>query len=165
MNFRLTSGWWFWPVLLAVLLVAPGWLDRGLVRGDPPPLATRSLDGAAFAWADVAGRPSVLYFWATWCPICRATRGNVEALADDYPVITVALQSGTEQGLRAFVEREHFALPVYPDPDGAIAARYGLRGVPAIFVIDSRGTIRYAMTGYASELGLRARLWLTAHWP
>jgi peroxiredoxin len=161
---RAKSGWWFWLGLIAVFLVAQSWMDRALVRDQPPPLETRSLDGAAFAWGDVAGHPSVLYFWATWCPICGATRSNLEAVARDHPVISVALQSGSERELRDYVRDERFTLPVYPDPDGALAARYGLRGVPAIFIVDAQGSIRYSMTGYTSELGLRARLWLAAHW-
>jgi thiol-disulfide isomerase/thioredoxin len=157
------TGWLFWPALLVIFLAAQSWKDRGLIQGRPPPLGTRALDGARFDWDDVAGRPAVLYFWATWCPICGATRGNVEALAADYPVISVALQSGTDPVLRDYVRREGFTLPVFPDPEGTIAARFGLRGVPAIFIVDAGGTVRYAMTGYTSELGLRVRLWLAAH--
>jgi hypothetical protein len=61
------------------------------------------------------------------------------------------------------MRREGFTLPVFPDPEGTIAARFGLRGVPAIFIVDAGGTVRYAMTGYTSELGLRVRLWLADH--
>ena len=46
------------------------------------------------------------------------------------------------------------------DEDGAISKRYGLRGVPAVFVLDGSGKIRFSSVGYTSELGIRIRLWL-----
>jgi thiol-disulfide isomerase/thioredoxin len=155
------SGWWFWPLLIVVFFAVQGWKDRTLIEGQAPPLTSRSLDGAAFAWDDPdrAGRPALLYFWASWCPICRAMQGNVEAIARDYPVISVALQSGTDQELRDYIRKHAFTLPVHSDPDGAIAARYGLKGVPALFIVDAHGTIRHAVSGYATEWGLRLRLW------
>lgn len=160
MKRRRQSGWWFWAALLAILLIVPAWQGRTLIEGRPPPLDTLSIDGAPFAWDALAGRPAVLYFWATWCPVCTAMRGNIEAVAADYPVVTVALQSGSDQELREYLHTKRFRLPVHPDPDGAIAARYGLKGVPAIFIVDARGAIRHAVTGYTTELGLRVRLWL-----
>ena len=154
---------WFWPMLLAGLLVLQFWKDGGLVAGRPPPLEARALDGTAFSWDEAAGRPVVLYFWATWCPVCRAMRGNIEALARDHTVVTVALQSGSAEALREYARTQRFTPSVYPDPTGAIASRYGVQGVPAIFVIGPAGDIRYAMTGYSTEFGLRARIWLAAH--
>jgi thiol-disulfide isomerase/thioredoxin len=162
MSKRLKSSL-FWAALAGFFLIAQSWKDRDLVAGVPPPLPARSLDGAAFDWVDVKGRSTVLYFWATWCPICRATHGTVESIAEDYPVMTVALQSGVDRELRDYVARNHLTVPVFPDPDGRVAASYGLRGVPAFFVVDRRGLVRYAMTGYTTELGLRARLWLADH--
>ena len=32
----------------------------------PKPFALQSLDGRRVALADLAGRPALLYFWATW---------------------------------------------------------------------------------------------------
>jgi len=43
---------------------------------------------------------------------------------------------------------------------GVIGAEYGVSGVPASFVVDSAGIIRFAEVGYTTEWGLRARLWL-----
>ena len=37
-----------------------------LDRKTPQPFALESLDGQRVALADLAGRPALLYFWATW---------------------------------------------------------------------------------------------------
>ncbi len=41
-----------------------------------------TLEGASFAGAELEGSPAVLWFWAPWCPTCRAQSGNVSALAE-----------------------------------------------------------------------------------
>lgn len=134
-------------------------LDRGLVSGPAPPFEGSLLDGRPFATAQLSGTPALIYFWASWCPICTAMQGTIASLAGDYPLVTVAMQSGGQAELERYVREHGFDVPVFPDPRGDLATRYGLRGVPAIFVLDGNGTIRFALTGYATELGLRLRLW------
>jgi predicted transcriptional regulator len=46
------------------------------------------------------------------------------------------------------------------DEDGAVAAAWGVRGVPTAFVVDGDGQIRYVTTGVTTRWGLRLRLWL-----
>ena len=46
------------------------------------------------------------------------------------------------------------------DETGEIARRWGATGVPASFIVDGDGRITYAGMGYATEVGLRVRLWL-----
>jgi len=46
-----------------------------------------------------------------------------------------------------------------PDPDGEIARRWGVAGVPASFVIDPEGRIASSTVGLSTEPGLRLRLW------
>ena len=46
------------------------------------------------------------------------------------------------------------------DPEGHLAAAWGVRAVPASFVVDRAGEVRFNEVGYTSELGLRARLWM-----
>ena len=43
-----------------------------------------SLDGSRFDGTSLEGKPAVLWFWAPWCPTCRAQAANVSALAKEY---------------------------------------------------------------------------------
>lgn len=43
-----------------------------------------TLEGASFSGATLAGKPTVLWFWAPWCPTCRAQAPAVSALAQEY---------------------------------------------------------------------------------
>lgn len=160
MNAVRRSNVGFWAVLLAIFFGLPEILDRNLVRGDPPAVEGRFLDGKEFSWAEVRGQPVLLYFWGTWCPVCRTMQGSIQSLTEDHSVVTVALQSGTQEEIRAYLERHSLSWLVISDPTGSIAGRYGLRAVPALFFINGGGQIRFAATGYTTELGIRFRLWL-----
>jgi peroxiredoxin len=54
-------------------------------------------------------------------------------------------------------------MPTLLDPEGAVLSRYGVQGVPATFIIDRDGEIRFRVMGLSSEWGLRLRLW-AANW-
>jgi peroxiredoxin len=74
-------------------------------------------------------------------------------------VITVALQSGSPEEFRDFLRKSGHDFPVIADPEGQIARRWGVQGVPATFVLDAAGRIRFASVGVSTGPGLRLRLW------
>ncbi len=146
-------------VLLLVLGVR-AWQQSGVASGPAPALTGVLLDGKPVALTAFAGRPVLVHFWATWCPICRAEQGSIEALARDTPVITVAMQSGAHAAVAQHMRNETLSFPVLNDPDGVLATQWGVRAVPASFIVDGAGQIRYVEVGYTTGIGLRLRLWL-----
>jgi len=148
-------------VLLMVLVVAfEAYLTRDAVSGQAPPLSGTTVSGKSFSLDSLKGQPAVVYFWATWCPVCNLEQGMVDSLAAGYPVITVAMQSGTDQEIVDYLKDKGVDYPVLNDPQGSIARRYGVSGVPASFILDSKGEVRFVTRGYTSGLGIRLRLWL-----
>jgi thiol-disulfide isomerase/thioredoxin len=118
------------------------------------------VDGAQFSGLDALPKPAVIYFWASWCGICKAMQGTMAGLAAEIPVITVATQSGDRGEVANYQRHSHFSVPTILDEDGELARSYGLRGVPAFFIIGRDGEIRFATTGLTSAWGIRLRLWL-----
>jgi thiol-disulfide isomerase/thioredoxin len=143
-----------------LVLAVRGWMQRDMVEGPAPPLSGVAVDGSELAVTQFQGRPVLIHFWATWCAICRAQERAVEAIARDHPVITVAMQSGDGTAVAEYMRERDLRFPVLIDETGILAGRYGVRAVPADFVLDGAGTIRFRDRGYSSEWGLRARLWL-----
>jgi len=43
-----------------------------------------TLDGETFDGTQLKGTPAVLWFWAPWCPTCRAQSATVSKLAEQY---------------------------------------------------------------------------------
>jgi len=147
-------------VVLAVFLAFRAWQTRDAADGPAPALAGSGLDGSALALA--TDRPTLVHFWATWCGVCRAEQGTIDALAGDHHVVTVASQSGGAPEVQAYLEREGVDFPVIVDPGGALAARWGVHAFPTTFVVAPDGTISDVEVGYTTSLGLRARLWLAS---
>jgi len=147
-------------VVLLLILGVRAWQQSGVASGPAPALTGVLLDGKPVALAAFAGRPVLVHFWATWCPICRAEQGSIDALARDAPVITVAMQSGSREEVVQHLRKEMLSFPVLNDPDGVMAAQWGVRAVPASFIVDGAGQIRYVEVGYTTGFGLRLRLWL-----
>lgn len=155
---------WSAEALLVVLLLAGvrAWQQRGAASGPAPALAGELLDGSAYSLAAAQSRPVLVHFWATWCAICRAEQGSIDAVAREHPVVTVAMQSGSAADVRRHLHKESLRFAVLNDPEGVIAARWGVRSVPSSFIVDAQGQVRFLEVGYTTGIGLRLRLWWAA---
>jgi len=148
-------------LFLALVAGIRAWQHRDMVSGAAPALQGRTLAGQTYALPTHPERPVLVHFWATWCPICRTEQGTIAAIARDNPnVITVAMQSGTPEAVGRHLREQRLDFPVVNDPDGALAAAWGVHAVPASFVISPDGKISFVEVGYTTGIGLRLRLWL-----
>lgn len=148
--------------LFAALFIFAGQFlaSSGVVSGKPPTIEQPTLSGAA-AMPLIAKGPALIYFWAEWCGICRSIQGNVSAVLQDYPAVTVAVRSGDHQAVIDYMNAKRLSWPTVNDRDGSIAQRYGVNTVPALLFVNGNGDIVFSSVGYTSEWGLRFRLWLT----
>ena len=150
-------------LFIAIVIGVQLWQTRDTPRGPAPEFSGRLVDGQPFdlaTWrAAHAGRPVLLYFWAEWCPICKTTAGNVGNVSADWPVTSIAIQSGTAAPVAKVMDEKGYRWPTLADPAAEILWRYGLAGVPSFIVINPAGDIRFVAVGYTSEIGLRLRLW------
>ena len=151
---------WLLQILIVVAIVGAVqyWRTRDVASGPAPGLSGVLVDGKVFRW-HTASRPLLVHFWATWCPICRLQQDTIHELAREENVVTVALSSGTVAEIAGYMREHEIDLPVLSDPLGAVAARWGVVGVPTSFIIDADDTIRFVTSGYTTGPGLRARLW------
>lgn len=154
-------------ILAAIVAAVTLWQNRGLATGAAPPLAGLRNDGAPADLAEKvgAGETVLVVFWAAWCPVCRAEEGNIAAVAADWPAVSVAMQSGDAAAVSRHLQERGVALPAIVDASGALAAGWGVRSVPAHFIVDPAGKVRFRVVGYATRLGLRARLWWAQNVP
>ena len=150
---------WGITLLLAVVVfsVLSAWKSKDMLLGPAPVLAGYDLQGQLIT-LEPKDEATLVYFWATWCPICGFTVSSIASIAEDYPVITVATTSGSEEEIATYLAQKNIRLPVMMDDSGDLGRHWGVTGVPAIFIVDSKGQITHRSLGYASELGLRARL-------
>lgn len=150
-------------IFLLVLFAVEAFLTRNAVSGKAPVFTATTIQGEAFDLRQLQGKPAVIHFWATWCPICEVEQGSIDSLAADSPFISVAMQSGKAQEVLDYLKAQDVDYPVVNDPDGVLARRYGVSGVPATFILNDKGEVAFVTRGYTSGIGLRLRLW-AAHW-
>ena len=104
-------------------------------------------------------RPLVIHFWAEWCPICRTEENSITRLQQDWPVLTVAMQSGDAASVAKVMRLRNLPWDAALDLKGEVARSYGIPAVPGFLVVDRHGQIRTPTVGYTTELGMRMRLW------
>jgi thiol-disulfide isomerase/thioredoxin len=66
-----------------------------LLRGDGSIRDMSLNEAVALMRTAFEGQPVALHLWAEWCPICRVEEGSITNLGRDWPVLTVAMQSGS----------------------------------------------------------------------
>ena len=146
--------------LLVPLIVIPlGWLlFTGFGRdprevaspliGQPAPAWTlTSLDGETVSSADLAGRPYVVNFWASYCiPACVDEHPVLGATHDRYGdevAIVGVLYSDDPVDAEGFLRRYGDAgYPQLVDPDGRLAIEFGVTGPPESYFVDAEGILR-----------------------
>jgi thiol-disulfide isomerase/thioredoxin len=157
--------WRSWLVYILLFLVimqaANWWKTRDAASGNLSEFTGELLDGSAFTIAEFAGKPVLFHFWATWCPICELENDTIQSISQDYRVISIASWSEGEAEVLAYMRDNQLTFPVMLDNSGELAKSFGVKGVPASFILDPDGEITFVETGYSTEPGLRFRLWLS----
>lgn len=141
-------------VAAGLLLAAPG-AEVGSNESAPaskrraaPELEGEWLVPPPVRLADLRGKPVVVNFWASWCVPCREEAPHLARFDREINerAQLVGVQDAKEDAL-AFVQEFGWRFPNVRDPQGELASRYGLAGLPTTYVIDAEGRIAKALSG------------------
>jgi thiol-disulfide isomerase/thioredoxin len=159
--------WLRWLVEIVVIVALIGgvraWQHRGMLEGEAPDFERTALNGEVIHLDNYRGKPVLLHFWASWCPICELGQGTITGLGKDWKVITVAFQSGGKEEVQRYMERKGITDWVtIVDEDGSLTGKYGIHAVPTDYILDGEGTIQFRESGVTTGWGLRLRLWLAS---
>lgn len=147
-------------LILGVYLLVQAYQGRNAPQSGPAPnIQAQDISGQSIELADYQGKPTLVYFWATWCKVCSLTRASIDNIAQDHPVITIASQSGNREEVRTYQQQHQFNVSIINDEQGRLSQAYGVQAFPTVFILDSMGNISDVEIGLSSEWGLRLRLW------
>ncbi len=104
------------------------------------------------------GKPLVVHFWATWCPICKLEAANIERLSKEYNVITIAVNSGLDEEINTFMKEHQLSYKVIHDKSATLAKKFNIEVYPTTLIYDKEGELKFTEVGYSTTLGLKARL-------
>ena len=130
-----------------------GNLTRVDAADDPAPnVELRGPKGQRQRLADFRGKIVLLKIWASWCPDCQVLFPAMDRLSREFKsrgveVIAVNVDEHRKDA-DAFLKTQSHQLRVMFDPRARVAGAFGARGVPASYLIDARGMIRFAHEGW-----------------
>lgn len=104
-------------------------------------------------------KPTLVYFWATWCPICKFQSPNIEELSKNYQVVTIASQSGSKEEIENYLKENKFTFKVIDDIYNDFAYRFNIKAYPTTLIYDKNGNLKFSDVGYTSEFSLKLKLW------
>jgi peroxiredoxin len=119
--------------------------------GATPALELKDLRGETHRLADYRGKVVLVNFWATWCDPCREEMPSMERLRGSlagrpFEVLGVNLGESPSR-IERFLEKLPLSFPLLLDRDSAVSKAWRARILPASFLVDREGRVRYAHVG------------------
>jgi len=118
-----------------------------------PAYRAASIDGDSVSLDALRGKAVLLNVWATWCHPCRDEIPELQRLHERYrdrglEIVGVSVDGANADGaIRDFMGRYRMTYPVWRDPAETVSATFLVVGVPATFLIDRAGVLRWRKTG------------------
>lgn len=141
--------------VVAVLLFA---LASASQAAEPFRLQTPA--GASVEFSGKSRAPAtVLFFWATWCPFCKALMPHLQSVLDQYgdDVELLAVNILEDGEPAAFLSDSGYDWTLLLNGD-AVAKAYGVRGTPGLFVVDRSGATVFDLSRVQATDALQKRL-------
>ena len=118
---------------------------------DAPEFQITDFNGRVLNNANMLGKVVFVDFWATWCNPCRRELPEFQAFYDLYKkdprIVFVAASTDQEkQKVQPYVDEMKFTFPVAFAED--TATKFGVEGIPSLFIIGPQGKIRYKIVGF-----------------
>lgn len=118
---------------------------------EAPDFTLKDLNGKQVRLRDFRGKVVFLNFFATWCVPCRLEMPAMERLSKAYKdkglvVLAVDIKESAKI-VRTFLQELKVSFPALLDVDGAVAFTYGIRPLPATYLIGRDGKILWRAFG------------------
>jgi cytochrome c biogenesis protein CcmG/thiol:disulfide interchange protein DsbE len=158
--------------MIAVLAIValtrpPGPASPGIEKGKPvPDIAGTTLDGSAFALADLRGRPVIVNFWGPSCVPCLTEFPLLQAKLTQHAATGLAivgiLTDDPPEPARDFVRHFGATWPTVIDPERAIKAAWRVAARPQTYFVDRTGVLRSIQVGELTDGEFERQLALIA---
>ncbi len=118
---------------------------------EAPDFTLKDLNGKKVQLRDFRRKVIFLNFFATWCVPCRLEMPAMERLSKAYKdkglvVLAVDIKESAKT-VRTFLQELKVSFPALLDADGSVAFTYGIRPLPATYLIGRDGKILWRAFG------------------
>lgn len=108
-----------------------------------------------FNLSQYQGKVVYLDFWASWCKPCQKSFPWMNQLqkklpADKFQVVTINVDEQSAD-MHDFLKKVPAEFDIFHDPNGQLAAKFELEGMPTSFLIDKSGKLVKKHIGFQQE--------------
>jgi thiol-disulfide isomerase/thioredoxin len=114
--------------------------DKSMVGQPLPALKVTYLNQTP----ELAGKPMILEFWATWCPPCRESIPHLNEVYSKYKdkgLVIVGVTKEKKKVVEAFLAKMPMSYFPALDTDGALNKQFAVTGIPHAVLVDKTGKI------------------------
>ena len=126
----------------------------GLMDSPVPDFVLTALDGESINLRALQGQVVFVNFWATWCGPCEAEMPALQRLQDEHGadgvrVIAITDPNGgqTVDDVQTFIDEHDLSLTVVLSSDQDLYLKFNVLQIPATYIIDREGIVRYRHLG------------------
>ncbi|MEO1203893.1 MAG: TlpA disulfide reductase family protein, partial [Pseudomonadota bacterium] len=132
------------PALILLLLVTTAAPASAAENELAPDWTLESPSGTVRLSERIEDGPVVLFFWATWCPFCKALMPHLQSIELEYSdrVEVLALHFRDDNDPERFLRERGYPFTVLPDA-GPVAELYGVHGTPGVIIVDQERVLRF----------------------
>lgn len=140
----------FLPVIQAATLELPKGIIASPVR-TAPALRLSDMDGKIHDSTNYRGQWLFVHFWASWCGPCRKEMPHIQTLVKNMQGQGLAFMfintAESEDTVFTFLGGVAPELQSLLDHDGLVTEQWQPRGLPATYLVDPEGVIRFQALG------------------
>lgn len=125
-----------------------------------PAFNLMTVEGQSLSHEALIGKPTLIYFWAPWCSVCKHSLPNLESFYQenqmDINVVSIALSYEKVDDVHMAMVKHKLSFPtLLGTPE--IADKFLITGFPTYYVLNAEGKVESKSLGYSTEIGMKLR--------
>ena len=140
-----------------LLSILPFFLIVPVAHAQLPQVELKDLQGKSVNTSKLnnEGKPFIISFFATWCKPCLRELKAINEVYEDWQeetgvkLVAVSIDEGQNTDrVKPLMDALGLEYEVLLDPNGDFKRAMNVNMIPHVFVIDGKGNVAYAHTGY-----------------
>ena len=156
-------------ILLTPVIFPPASASGAIAAPHPgfkaPDFTLNTIEEEAITLLDYRGKPVLVFLWASWCSVCKATMPGLQEVYTDYHdqgfeilAVNTTFQDNLNTAISYF-QAQGYTYPFLLDRDGAVSDAYKLHALPTAILVRPDGIVQDVVIGSGlSEGFLRAAI-------